>query len=130
MEQRFSVRVYYEDTDCMGLVYHANYLKYLERARTEFIAAIGPSVVEWAERNVMFPIYCLNITFKSPARLGDRLVVISDTKQSSPYRLTFTQRIERESDGQVVVEAKADVVCTDLKGALRDFPKLGSGSAE
>jgi acyl-CoA thioester hydrolase len=127
MEQRFSVRVYYEDTDCMGLVYHANYLKYLERARTEFLDAIGPSVVDWAERNVMFPIYGINITFKFPARLGDRLVVISDTTQTSPYRLTFKQRIEREGDDKLIVEASVDVVCTDLKGNLRDFPKLDAG---
>jgi tol-pal system-associated acyl-CoA thioesterase len=124
MEQRFSVRVYYEDTDCMGVVYHANYLRFLERARTEYLAEIGPSIVEWAERNVMFPIYSINITFRSPARLGDRLVVISDAKQASPYRLTFQQRIEREQDGKVVVEASVDVVCTDLKANLRDFPKL------
>jgi acyl-CoA thioester hydrolase len=124
MEQRLAVRVYYEDTDCMGVVYHANYLKFLERARTEYIAAIGPSVMQWADRGVMFPVYNINITFRAAARLGDRLVVISDGARTSSFRWTFKQRIEREGDGRVMIEATVDIVCTDLQANLRDFPEL------
>ncbi len=124
MEQRLPVRVYYEDTDCMGVVSHANYLKFLERARTEYLAAIGPTVMQWAERGIMFPVYNINITFRAAARLGDRLVVISDASRTSSFRMTFKQRIERESDGRVLVEAAVDIVCTDLQANLRDFPEL------
>lgn len=124
MEQRFSVRVYYEDTDCMGVVYHANYLRFLERARTEFMAATGPSVAQWAEQNIMFPVYGMQITFKSPARLYDQLTVVSGVSRASPFRLNFRQRIERESDSRLIVEASVDIVCTDLKGTLRDLPEL------
>jgi tol-pal system-associated acyl-CoA thioesterase len=125
MEQRLEVRVYYEDTDCMGVVYHANYLKFLERARTEYMAALGTSVVEWAARGVIFPIYSVNIVFRAPARLGDRLAVISSAKRVSPFRVHFEQRIEREADARTIAEAGVDVVCTDLGGKLRDFPDSG-----
>lgn len=124
MEQRFPVRVYYEDTDCMGVVYHANYLRFLERARTEFMAATGPSVAQWAEQNIMFPVYGMQITFKSPARLYDHLTVVSTVSRASPFRLNFRQRIERDTDSRLIVEASVDIVCTDLKGSLRDLPQL------
>lgn len=124
MEFKFNVRVYYEDTDCMGLVYHANYLRFLERARTELMDSTGCSLVAWAERNVMFPVYSANLVFRSPARFGDRLVVKSTVKQTSSFRLSFAQRIEREVDGKLLVEASVDVVCTDLKGSLNEIPEL------
>jgi tol-pal system-associated acyl-CoA thioesterase len=124
MEHRLAVRIYYEDTDCMGLVYHANYLKFLERARTEYIAELGDSVMQWAERGVMFPVYNVNITFRNAARLGDRLVVISEAAQTSHFRTNFKQRIERPADQRVIVEASVDIVCTDLQGNLKEFPKI------
>jgi acyl-CoA thioester hydrolase len=109
----------------MGVVYHANYLKFLERARTEYVAEAGLTVMDWAERNIMFPIYSMNIVFRGPARLGDRLTVLSNAVQVSPFRLKFEQRIERDSDAKLLIEASADVVCTDLSGNLRDLPELG-----
>ena len=124
MEQRFAVRVYYEDTDSMGVVYHANYLRFLERARSEMIGSLGPSVQEWTTRGLMFPIYSIAMTFKAPARLCDDLIVLTRAKQTSPFRITFEQRIERPADGRLIVEAKVDAVCTDLQGGLREFPEL------
>lgn len=124
MEQRFEVTVYYEDTDCMNVVYHANYLRFLERARTELLNSLGPSVREWTERGFIFPIYNMNITFKAPATLCDRLVVTTRARRSSPFRITFDQRIDRPSDGKLLVEAKVETVCTDLQGNLREYPDL------
>ncbi len=125
MDHRFGVRVYYEDTDCMGVVYHANYLRFLERARTEYMASVGTSVAQWAEQDIMFPVYGMQITFKAPARLYDHLTVISTVSRASPFRLNFRQRIERDSDQRQIVEASVDIVCTDLKGNLRDLPASG-----
>ncbi|MCU0690526.1 MAG: YbgC/FadM family acyl-CoA thioesterase [Polyangiaceae bacterium] len=124
MEFRFDVRVYYEDTDAMGVVYHANYLRFMERARTELLEQVGPSIVAWTERGLIFPIYHIDITFRAPARLGDALTVITRPQQSSPYRLSFNQRIERIGDSKVLIEAKVDAVCTDLVGQLREFPTI------
>jgi tol-pal system-associated acyl-CoA thioesterase len=125
MAQRFPVTVYYEDTDCMGLVYHANYLKFLERARTEYMQELGSSVMAWAEKGIMFPIYSVQVTFRAPARLGDKLSVLSEAKRLTQFRMQFTQKVERPSDGRMLVEAVVDVVCTDLQGNLRDMPDLG-----
>lgn len=124
MEKLFDLKVYYEDTDCMGVVYHANYLRFMERARTELLNALGPSVSEWTERGYIFPIYNVNVTFKAPARLGDALRVITRARQSSPFRITFEQRIERRPDGQLLVHATAETVCTDLQGTLCEYPDL------
>jgi len=124
-EQRFRVRVYYEDTDCMGVVYHANYLRFLERARTEMITATGTSVADYAQKGMMFPLYNVNATFKSPARLCDDLEIITSAEQTSPFRLRFTQRIEHVQDRRLIIQAVTEVVCTDLKGKLREFPPLG-----
>jgi len=124
MEQYFDVSVYYEDTDCMGVVYHANYLHFMERARTELLNGVGPSIREWTDRGYIFPIYNVNVTFKAPARLGDALRVITRAYQSSPFRITFDQRIERRSDGKLLIDAKVEAVCTDLQGNLREYPEL------
>lgn len=128
MEQTFKVRVYYEDTDSMGVVYHANYLRFLERARTELLGSFGPSIQEWTHRGLIFPIYSIQITFRAPARLCDDLLVVTRAKQTSPYRMSFDQRIERPSDGKLLVEAKVDAVCTDLQGSLREFPELSASA--
>jgi tol-pal system-associated acyl-CoA thioesterase len=122
-EFQHRVRVYYEDTDCMGVVYHANYLRFFERARSEAMAETGTSITAWADRGLMFPVYSVNVTFKNAARLGDALRVVSKARQLSQYRLAFDQRIESEKDGRVLVEAKVELVCTDLKGNLQTMPQ-------
>jgi tol-pal system-associated acyl-CoA thioesterase len=124
MEQHLDVKVYYEDTDCMGVVYHANYLRFLERARTELLNSVGPSIREWTERGYIFPIYSVNITFKAPGKLGDALRVTTRAQRSSPFRVTFEQRIDRPADGKLLVEAKVEAVCTDLQGQLREYPDI------
>jgi tol-pal system-associated acyl-CoA thioesterase len=124
MEHEIRVRVYYEDTDCMGVVYHANYLHFFERARTELLGAVGPSVREWTERGYIFPIYNVNVTFRAPARLGDDLKVTTTARQSSPFRITFEQKIERASDGKLLVDATVQAVCTTLEGSLRELPPM------
>jgi tol-pal system-associated acyl-CoA thioesterase len=125
LEHRFGVRVYYEDTDCMGVVYHANYLRFLERARSEALAASGTTVVQWAERGIMFPVYSINATFRAPARLGDDLLIISHVKQTSPFRASFDQRVELKDGGKQLLKAQVEIVCCDLQGKLQRMPELG-----
>jgi acyl-CoA thioester hydrolase len=119
---RFPVRVYYEDTDCMGVVYHASYLRFIERARTEIVGATGTTVMLWAERGVMFPVYSIQMTFRGAARLGDDLWVVSSAQRSSEFRITFQQRVELAADSKLLVQATVEVVCTDLHGELRELP--------
>ena len=122
-EHRFPCKVYYEDTDCMGVVYHANYLKYFERGRTEFLAARGTTVQQYAEQGLMFVVYRVDATFRAPARLGDLLDIVSRAKLTSAFRVTFEQRVERA--GQLLVKADVELVCIDKDGGLKPIPDIG-----
>ena len=93
---RFPVRVYYEDTDAAGVVYYANYLKFMERARTEWLAAMGfPLPVFEREHGVVFVVHRCEIDFRLPARLNDDLVVTVEGVQPGASRLVARQEVRR-----------------------------------
>ena len=129
MEHRVSYKVYYEDTDCIGVVYHANNLRFMERGRTEFVGASGKSIAEWNEQGVMVVVYAMNIKFKKPAVLADTVEVVSTFRVDSDYRGTFQQRVERA--GELLVSADVEVVCLDQQQQLCELPedlkKLAAG---
>jgi len=93
VEHRISFKVYYEDTDSLGVVYHANYLKYLERARTERLDASGKPIRHWNQEGFNFAVYKLEVTFLKPARLGDVCEVVTTPQGGSEYRQTLKQVI-------------------------------------
>jgi tol-pal system-associated acyl-CoA thioesterase len=121
MDHRVSYKVYYEDTDSLGVVYYANYLKYLERGRTEFVGRYGRDVRAWNEDGYYFVVYAMNIKFRKPARLGDLLDVVSSFELKSAYRGLFKQRVER--GGDLIVEADVELVCLDRDQQLQEFPQ-------
>lgn len=121
MDHRVSYPVYYEDTDSLGIVYYANYLKYLERGRTEFLAARGKPVQEWNADGVLIVVHAVHLTYRRAATLGDVLDVVSRFTLESRFRGTFHQRIERA--GEVVVDGTVEVVCLDADRRLRSFPE-------
>jgi acyl-CoA thioester hydrolase len=116
-----SYRVYYEDTDCLGVVYYANYFKFLERGRTEFVGATGKDVAAWNREGVGFVVYSVNAKFKRPAVLGDTLDVLTEVRIDSEYRCTFVQRILR--GGEVLVTADVEIVCIDRDQKLCPVPE-------
>ena len=120
MEHRVSYKVYYEDTDCLGLVYYANYLKFMERGRSECVTASGRSVVDWNRDGIAVIVYAMNIKFKKPAGLGDTIDVVSTFRVDSEYRGTFRQRVERA--GELLVIADVEVVCIDREQKLCPMP--------
>lgn len=120
MEQKVSFKVYYEDTDCLGIVYHANYLKYFERGRTEFIESFGKKIGDFNTDGYFFVVYSMKIRFRKPAYLGDVVDVISKFRLDSEFRGLFYQRIERS--GELLVDADVEVVCLDKERKLREFP--------
>lgn len=123
MEHRVSYKVYYEDTDSLGVVYYANYLKYLERGRTEFVGQTsGRDIRRWNDDGYYFVVYAMNIKFKKAAELGDTIDVVTTFASASAYRGVFKQRIERAGD--VIIEADVDIVCLDKARAVREFPDL------
>ncbi len=121
MEHRVAYKVYYEDTDSLGVVYYANYLKFLERGRTEWVGAQGRPIQEWNQDGFNFVVYSLSMKFKQAARLGDLIEVVTTVSMSSPYRARFQQRVECQ--GVVLVEADVDIVCVDGARQLREFPQ-------
>jgi acyl-CoA thioester hydrolase len=123
MEHRVAYKVYYEDTDSLGVVYYANYLKYLERGRSEYVGAMGRPIQEWNRDGYYFVVYGLTMKFKKSAGLGDIVEVVSSVGLSSAYRGRFSQRIECR--GETLVEAEVEIVCVDRDQRLREFPRLG-----
>jgi acyl-CoA thioester hydrolase len=122
VEHRVDYKIYYEDTDSLGVVYYANYLKYLERGRSEFVGAQGRPIQDWNRDGYYFVVYALSMKFKKSAALGDIVEVVSAFTLSSAYRGRFKQRIECR--GETLVEAEVDIVCVDQSQQLREFPKL------
>jgi len=109
---RFPVRVYYEDTDAAGVVYYANYLKFMERARTEWLAAMGfPLPVFEREHGVVFVVHRCEIDFRLPARLNDDLVVTVEGVQPGASRLVARQEVRRED--AVLTQARVTLACLD-----------------
>jgi len=109
---RFPVRVYYEDTDAAGVVYYANYLKFMERARTEWLAAIGhPLAAFEREHGIVFVVHRCEIDYRRPARLNDVLEVTVEIIDHGPARLVARQEVLR--DGAVLTSARIVLACLD-----------------
>ena len=108
-----NVRVYYEDTDATGVVYHANYLRYFERARTEWLESRGLGHRTLAERyGVMFTLVDLSLRFRRPARLDDRLRVSAAVAERRPARVIFEQGIA--CDDVFLVQGQFTVACVKV----------------
>lgn len=118
------VKVYYEDTDCLGVVYHANYLKYFERARTEMVTELGKPIQEWNADGYNFVVYKMTITFHKPGKLNDRLrVVTKRVPNKSTFRFVLDQRLFRGDE--LLTQAEVTLVCLDREMKLREMPKIG-----
>jgi len=112
---RLPVRVYYEDTDAGGVVYYANYLKYLERARTEWLRAAGFGQAHLAaQRNLVFAVRSLQIDYRAPARLDDELDVEARVARVGRASVDFAQSVRR--DGALLCAARVRVACLDASG--------------
>ena len=113
------VRVYYEDTDFTGVVYHANYVRYFERGRSDFLrlAGIGHAELLEADPPLAFVVAAMTLTFVKPARIDDALVVRTTYDAVTGVRLMISQVIERE--GEVLCRADVTAVCIHLDGRPR-----------
>ncbi len=117
-------RVYWEDTDGGGIVYYANYLRFLERARTEWLRALGYSQQALArDPGIVFAVVSLSVDYRRPARLDDELVITCAPRAEGAVTIRFEQRIYRKGAGGAVgddllVEAQVRVACVDA-GTMR-----------
>jgi acyl-CoA thioester hydrolase len=114
MTADWSVRVYYEDTDAGGVVYHAGYLRYLERARTEWLRSLGFSQVTLKqEQSLVFTVVGMTLDFLKPARLDDLLRVNSRARLGGGASVDFEQEILRGSER--ILAATVRVACLDAE---------------
>ncbi|PHY18288.1 tol-pal system-associated acyl-CoA thioesterase [Caulobacter sp. BP25] len=116
-EHRLPVRIYYEDTDFTGIVYHANYLRYLERGRSDFFRAVGISHTELAQQDTGFAVIRMELDFKRAAKIDDALVVRTLFERAEGVRLHVRQTITRGEE--VLFEAQVVAVCISLSGRPR-----------
>jgi len=109
------VRVYYEDTDLGGVVYYANYLRFLERARTEWLRSLGCDQTELLEqRGLLFMITGVEIRYRKPARFNDQLCVTAELARRRRVSMRFSQTIYRDDSQQErLVEASVDAACVE-----------------
>jgi tol-pal system-associated acyl-CoA thioesterase len=121
-EQVLTFRVYLEDTDAQGIVYYANYLRYFERGRSEYLEYLGIPMDEVARPDCRLVVYEVRIKFRRPASLGDRIEVVTSMMNASEYRLTFRQQIRRQGESDPLVSGEVDVVAIDQSGTLRELP--------
>tara|TARA_B000000475_G_C15720358_1_gene334277 strand:- start:10 stop:426 length:417 start_codon:yes stop_codon:yes gene_type:complete len=108
-----NIFVYVEDTDFQGIVYHANYLKYFERARSSCLRDLYISQSKQIEEGKVFIIKSINIEFLRPAKIEDDLVVSSEIEYSSDARLFFHQRIKRNESNDIICRGKVEVCFYD-----------------
>lgn len=116
------VKIYYHHTDCGGVVYYANYLKFLEEARTEFLEERGISIKKLTQQGVLFVVSRQEIDYKSPAFYADTLQIHTRITNVSGVRLEFEYEMKNQS-GQIICKAKTLMVCVDRDFKPKSIPE-------
>jgi len=121
--ETMSIRVYYEDTDHGGVVYYANYLKFMERARSEFLRSAGLELDNIDDEfGVLFAVTEANIRYHKPAVFNDLLMVESSIPKLRGARISFKQRIFRQQDHTLLTEADIHLACITCDGKVSRIP--------
>ena len=116
IEFTWPVRVYYEDTDAGGVVYYANYLKFLERARTEYLRDLGFEQDQLKqEYGIIFAVHSLSIQYLKPAVFNDALTVTAEIIDMGRARLTFKQMITKDNDNTGICSAQVSIACLNAE---------------
>jgi acyl-CoA thioester hydrolase len=121
-EHHFALTVYFEDTDAYGIVYYANYLKFMERARSDFIRAVGvDQAAELRASGSAYAVVEVDIKYRRPGRLGDDLQVVSTVQQVRASSVDIHQRVRRGQE--VLTDARVTAAFLDGQGRPRRQPK-------
>jgi acyl-CoA thioester hydrolase len=119
---RLAVRVYYEDTDFTGMVYHANYLRFFERGRSDFLRIAGIDHVALAAADTAITLTGINVKYRRAARIDDALLVLTKLVRAEGPRFVFAQHLQR--GGEIVAEAAAEACCITMTGRAKKPPAL------
>jgi acyl-CoA thioester hydrolase len=121
-EHHFALTVYFEDTDAYGIVYYANYLKFMERARSDFIRAVGvDQAAELRSTGSAYAVVAVDIRYRKPARLGDDLLVVSTIDQIRASSVLIHQRVMRGKEQ--LADARVTAAFLDGEGRPRRQPR-------
>jgi acyl-CoA thioester hydrolase len=121
------IRIYYEDTDCGGVVYYANYLRYFERARTEHLEKLGLSFRQLMEQDTLFVVVHAEVDYLSPSRYGETLVVETTLTDIGRASFTILYGVSERETHRKVAKGKTIVACVDGQGRVKN---LGSDLRE
>lgn len=118
---KMKIRIYYEDTDCGGVVYYANYLKYMERSRSEFLRDRGIDQVIYQKQGIFFVVIDAHVKYRSPARYDDLITVESRVTDLSSAAAVFETSIYRDS--VLLVKGEIKLACMNEEGHARKIPE-------
>ncbi|MBC8871986.1 MAG: YbgC/FadM family acyl-CoA thioesterase [Planctomycetes bacterium] len=116
-------KVYYADTDAGGVVYYANYLRWLEMARCDLVEGLGMSVAEYAEQGFIFAVARVEIDYRVSAVLGDIVEIETVVERVRHVRFTLRQRVVRSVDGEELVSARVLLACVNPQGKVIALPE-------
>ncbi len=117
------LKVYYEDTDAGGVVYYANYLKYFERARTEYLLNLGIDILYYIRKNILFTVVKVMVDYKSPARYGDLLEVGTELITLSKASFELRNIVKNAKNGNLLVCGVVEMACLNEKGKPGRLPE-------
>ncbi|MFY0311184.1 tol-pal system-associated acyl-CoA thioesterase [Leisingera sp. D0M16] len=120
MNHQFPVRVYYEDTDMGGIVYHANYLRFIERARSDWVRGIGVDQNAMREGGLIYVVRRIEADYLAPAKFDEELLVNTSMQNVTPARMVLSQEVTR--DGQPLFRAQVTIVCITTGGKPARLP--------
>jgi acyl-CoA thioester hydrolase len=121
--ENMEVRIYYEDTDCGGVVYYGNYLKYFERARTQYLEERGFLVAGLMREGTVFVVVHAEVDYRSPARYGETLLIETVISDMTAASFTFSHVVRERESRRVVVEGSARLAATDGNGKVKRLDK-------
>lgn len=121
----YPLRVHIEDTDFAGVVYHSNYLNYLERARSEWMDSIGLGITWQRDHKIYFPVHSIYIEYIKPARLHEKVEVVTTIKELRRASIVFDQYLRLTgSPDKMLSKAEVRVACTDENMRPRSIPQM------
>jgi acyl-CoA thioester hydrolase len=116
------IRIYYEDTDCGNVVYYANYLKYMERSRTEYLRERDVDLAGLHKQGILFVVINVNVTYRAPAVYDDLIDVESEVIEMTSTTVTFTTTITN-AHGKLLVKGDVRLACTNSTGRASRIPE-------
>ncbi len=120
--RHYKVRVFYEDTDHSGVVYHANYLKFFERAREDYLGY--QKLIDMGEKGIGFAVYKADLSYNEGAKFGDVLDIVSTAQFDGDYRIVFCHEAWRENSKKAAVVSNLQLVCLNKDKKLLKITDL------